>query len=119
MEWFSSYCIFSFRNQIVYYMNIHFEYHDVAASSRLEEFISEKLNKLENKYDFIVKADVYLKKENSNNPELGKICSVKLGTPGQTIFAETSSGTFEASIAKVITELRSQLQRQKEKMRPH
>lgn len=100
-------------------MNIHFEYHDVAASPRLEEFISEKLNKLENKYDFIIKADVYFKKENSNNPEMGKVCSVRLGTPGQTIFAETSSGTFEASIAKVNTELRSQLQRQKEKMRLH
>ncbi|QAA80939.1 ribosome-associated translation inhibitor RaiA [Aequorivita sp. H23M31] len=100
-------------------MNIHFEYHDVAASSRLEEFISEKLNKLENKYDFIISADVYFKKENSSNPELGKVCSVRLGTPGPTVFAEISSGTFEASIAKVITELRSQLQKRKEKMKLH
>lgn len=100
-------------------MNVHFEYHDVAASSRLEGLISEKLNKLENKYDFIVSADVYFKKENANNPEMSKVCSVRLGTPGPTIFAETSSETFEASVAKVITELKSQLQKRKEKMKSH
>lgn len=100
-------------------MNINFEYHEVAASPRLEAFVSEKLNKLEGKYDAIVSADVYFKKENSSNPELGKICSVRLAMPGPTIFAETSSGSFEASVAKVITELRSQLQKRKEKLNTH
>lgn len=100
-------------------MNIHFDYHDVTASPRLESFISEKLNKLENKYDFIISADVYFKKENSNNPEQGKVCSVRLAAPGPTIFAESSTGTFEASVANVITELGSQLQKKKEKMKSH
>jgi len=100
-------------------MNIHFDYHDVTASPRLESFISEKLNKLENKYDFIISADVYFKKENSNNPEQGKVCSVRLASPGPTIFAESSTGTFEASVANVITELGSQLQKKKEKMKSH
>ena len=100
-------------------MNIHFEYHDVAASQRLEALLTEKLNKLENKYDFIISADVYFKKQNSSNPEIGKICSVRLGTPGPTLFAEGSTATFEASIAKVITELGSQLQTRKEKLKQH
>lgn len=100
-------------------MNINFEYHEVAASPRLESFVAEKLNKLESKYDAIVSADVYFKKENSSNPELGKICSVRLAMPGPTIFAETSSGSFEASVAKVVTELRSQLQKRKEKLNAH
>ncbi|CAM3401877.1 ribosome hibernation-promoting factor, HPF/YfiA family [Aequorivita lipolytica] len=100
-------------------MNINFEYHEVAASPRLEGLVTEKLNKLESKYDSIVSADVYFKKENTTNPEIGKICSVRLGMPGPTIFAETSTGSFEASIAKVITELRSQLQKRKEKLKAH
>ena len=100
-------------------MNIHFEYHDVTASARLEEFISERLNKLENKYDFIISADVYFKKENSSNPEMGKICSVRLATPGPTIFADMSASSFEAAIAQVITELGTQLQKRKEKMKTH
>lgn len=100
-------------------MNINFEYHEVAASPRLEAFVAEKLNKLETKYDAIVSADVYFKKENSSNPELGKICSVRLAMPGPTIFAETSLGSFEAAVAKVITELRGQLQKRKEKLNSH
>ncbi|SRX56194.1 ribosome hibernation-promoting factor, HPF/YfiA family [Aequorivita sp. CIP111184] len=100
-------------------MNINFEYHEVAGSPRLEAFVAEKLNKLENKYDAIVSADVYFKKENTSNPELGKICSIRLAMPGPTIFAETSLGSFEASVAKVITELRSQLQKRKEKLNSH
>ncbi len=100
-------------------MNVNFEYHEVAASPRLEAFVSEKLNKLENKYDTIVGADVYFKKENSSNPELGKICSVRLSVPGPTIFAESSTASFEASVAKVMTELRAQLQKRKEKLKAH
>lgn len=100
-------------------MNINFEYHEVTASPRLEAFVAEKLNKLENKYDSIVSADVYFKKENTSNPEVGKICSIRLAMPGPTIFAETSQGSFEASVAKVIAELRSQLQKRKEKLNSH
>lgn len=100
-------------------MNIHFEYHDVAASQRLEGVVTEKLNKLVNKYDFIVSADVYFKKQKSSNPEVGKICSVRLGTPGPTLFAEVAAATFEASIAKVMTELGSQLQTRKDKLKQH
>ena len=97
-------------------MNINFEYHEVAASPRLEAFITEKLEKLEGKYDSIVIADVYLKKENTSNPENGKICSVRLNMPGPDIFAESSNASFEAAIAKVMGELRTQLQKRKEKL---
>lgn len=100
-------------------MKINFEYHDVAASQRLEAFVAERLDKLETKYDSIISADVYFKKENSSNPELGKICNVRLSMPGPTIFAETSNATFEASVAKVISELRTQLQKRKEKLKAH
>ncbi|WP_026449869.1 ribosome hibernation-promoting factor, HPF/YfiA family [Aequorivita capsosiphonis] len=100
-------------------MKINFEYHEVAGSQRLEAFVTERLNKLETKYDSIIGGDVYFKKQNSTNPELGKICSVRLSIPGSTIFAESSSASFEASVAKVITELRTQLQKRKEKLKAH
>ncbi len=97
-------------------MKVNFEYHEVAGSPRLEAFVSERLDKLENKYDSIIGADVYFKKENSSNPEVGKICSARLSIPGSTIFAEASTASFEASVAKIITELRSQLQKRKDKL---
>ena len=100
-------------------MNINFEYHEIAASARLEAFAAEKLNKLENKYDFIISADVYFKKENTSNPENGKICTVRLSLPGPAIFAETAAASLEAAVAKVVTELKAQLQKRKEKMKTH
>ena len=48
-------------------MNINFEYKDVSASKRLENMVLERLTKLEEKYDFIVTCDVYLKKENTSS----------------------------------------------------
>lgn len=100
-------------------MNINFQYQEVAASARLEGLITARLEKLENKYDFIVDADVYFKKKNSSNPEERKVCSVRLNTPGPVIFAESTTSTFEASVAKVVTELRTQLQKRKDKMQSH
>ena len=100
-------------------MNIHFEYHEVSASQRLEAFMTERLEKLETKYDFIINADVYFKKQNSSNPEKGKICNVRLFIPGSTIFTEASSANFEGSIAEVISELSTQLEKRKGKFKSH
>lgn len=97
-------------------MNISFHYHEVAASKRLEGIVAEKLEKLERKYDFIVNADVYFKIENSSDPEGRKICSVRLNTPGPVVFAESTTNSFDASVTKVATELRAQLQKKKDKM---
>lgn len=100
-------------------MNVNFEYHSVKASNRLEIFAADKLEKLFNKYDFIVRADVFLKKENTSQPDSGKICGIRLSTPGPRLFAESSNGTYEASIAESVTELERQLDRRKSKMKTY
>ncbi|MFT4943444.1 MAG: putative sigma-54 modulation protein [Patiriisocius sp.] len=100
-------------------MNINFEYKDVSASKRLENMVVEKLNKLEDKYDFIVNSDVYFKKENTSSPETGLICEIRINVPGSTIFAASNSPSLEASIAKASSDVKSQLQRKKEKMQMH
>lgn len=100
-------------------MNINFEYKDVAASKRLEGMAAEKLNKLEDKYDFIVGADVYLKKEKSSTPEKGMECEIRVNVPGSTIFASASTGAFESAIAKAVSDVKTQLQKKKEKMQTH
>ncbi len=97
-------------------MNINFEYHNVKASNRLEILAAEKLSKLEEKYDFIVSTDVYMKKEKTSNDNSGNICKIRIGTPGPTLFAESSLGGFEASIAAATDNLKRQLQKRKDKM---
>ncbi len=100
-------------------MNINFEYDQVKASARLEALITKKLEKFEDKYDFIVKADVFIKSENTSDPNKGKICKVRLSVPGPRLFAEASHGEFEQSVAEVIDDLQRQLKKKKEKMNPY
>lgn len=99
-------------------MNINFEYHNVSASDRLEILAGKKLAKLEDKYDFIISSDVYFKKENMSD-DTGKKCSVRINTPGPTLFAESSSSGFEVAIANVMENLQRQLQKRKDKMQAH
>ncbi|MDC6351474.1 ribosome-associated translation inhibitor RaiA [Zeaxanthinibacter sp. PT1] len=100
-------------------MNINFEYDGVSASARLEEMATKKLDKLVDKYDFIVRADVFFKKEKSSDPEEGKVCNIRLSVPGPRLFAEASNDTFEESIAESTGELERQLKKKKEKMKSH
>jgi putative sigma-54 modulation protein len=100
-------------------MNINFEYKDVSASTRLEALITEKLEKLEAKYTFIVNTDVYFKKENTTSPETGMITEIRINVPGTTLFAESNAGSFEASLAKAANEVGAQLRKKKEKMQTH
>lgn len=100
-------------------MNINFEYKDVSASTRLEAMATEKLEKLETKYTFIVKTDVYFKKENTTNPEMGMITEIRISVPGATLFAEANNGSFESSLAKACTEVAQQLRKKKEKMQTY
>ncbi|MFT5437671.1 MAG: putative sigma-54 modulation protein [Ulvibacter sp.] len=100
-------------------MNVNFEYHNVSASDRLEILAGQKLSKLEQKYDFIIGSDVYFNKENKSGNDDGKICKVRLSTPGPTLFAESSARDFETSIAGVMDNLKKQLQKRKDKMQMH
>ena len=100
-------------------MNVNFEYHNISASDRLEILAGQKLSKLEQKYDFIISSDVYFKKENKSGNDDGKICKVRINTPGPALFAEASTRDFEASIAGVMDNLKKQLQKRKEKMQAH
>ena len=100
-------------------MDINFEYDGVNASVRLEALAEKKINKLLDKFDFIVRADVFFKTENTASRETGKICNIRLSAPGPRLFAEASHGSFEASIAESVDDLEKQLQKRKAKMKSH
>ncbi len=100
-------------------MDVHFNYVHVSASERLEQFTREKLNKLENHYDFIVNADVYFKTENSTANDQGRICEIRLNIPGPEIFVSANEENFDKAIYKNISDLKRQLRKRKEKMKSH
>jgi len=97
--------------------NILFEYHGVKASDSLESFTTEKINNLFAKYDFIIRADVFFKIENSSSGKTGMKCGIRLSAPGPRLFAETSQDTFHVAVADTIDELSRQLRKRKELMK--
>ena len=99
-------------------MQIIYEYHDVSASERLEGMVKEKLEKLETKYDFVHRADVFFKKENrSDDQEM--FCDIRLSMPGPRIFASSNADSFESAISETIRDLQDQLRKIKDKMSAH
>ena len=90
--------------------SIHFD-----ADQKLLEFIQKKLDKLDTFYDRIIDAEVLLRVERADNQE-NKHVEVIVRIPGDQLFAENRSRSFEAAIDLVADKLRRQMQKYKEKV---
>jgi len=89
--------------------SLHFD-----ADIKLEDFIQKRANKLEKFYDRIIDGEVILRVEQDERRE-NKLVEVKLNIPGNQLFAEKRSGSFEAATDEAIEALRRQLKKVKEK----
>lgn len=96
-------------------MQIIFEYHDVSASDQLEALAKEKMDELQQKFDFVHRADIFFKKQNRTD-DAEQICDIRLSMPGPRLFASTNAETFEAALMETTRDLEDQLRKKKEKM---
>lgn len=99
-------------------MEAIYQFVKIDKDEKLQDFAQKKLDKLETKYDWIVKAQVYFKKEEAQDPD-GYICNIKLSVPGPQIFAESNENSFEAATAETIRDLDRQLAKKKSQMKSH
>ncbi len=90
--------------------SIHFD-----ADPKLIESIQKKTSKLDQFFDRIIDAHVYLKLENSGQVK-DKIVEMKLMVPGDTLMATEVSKTFEASLDAAVDNMKRQLNRYKERL---
>ncbi|MDT0686807.1 ribosome hibernation-promoting factor, HPF/YfiA family [Autumnicola psychrophila] len=88
------------------------------ADQKLVDFIQKKLDKLENYYDKIVFADVYLKVQNTSGKE-NKITEILLSIPGGDIMVKKTCRKFEECVDECLSSLQRQLIKRKEKMSAH
>jgi putative sigma-54 modulation protein len=86
------------------------------ADIKLENFIEERLAKLNNYYDHILGSEVFLRLENTNGPD-NKITEIRLSIPGNDLFAKKQSKTFEEATDQAIEALRRQIKKHKEKVK--
>lgn len=82
----------------------------------MNEFIENKLEKLETFFDKIVDEDVYLKLE-SHQQLKDKTAEIKLNVPGVTLFSSETAKNFEAATDLAAESLRRQLKKYKEKQK--
>ena len=89
--------------------SVHFK-----ADQKLEDFITQKVEKLCAKHSEVINAEVSLKLDNTDMPE-NKIADIRLILRGDDLFASKQSKTFEESVDTSIDALKKQLEKYKGK----
>ncbi|MEY4903019.1 MAG: hypothetical protein RLZZ292_834 [Bacteroidota bacterium] len=87
-----------------------------SADHKLLEFIEKKLAKLDQFFDRIIGADVFLKLENTGQVR-EKVAEIKLTLPGGILIVKEMDKTFEAAVDSAIDVLKRQIIRHKERIR--
>lgn len=85
------------------------------ADSRLLEHVQQKLQKLSNFHDRIIRVEVFLKLDNVVHNIKDKVAEIKLHIPKKELFVKQSSKSFEQSFDEAFGSLINQLKRKKEK----
>ncbi len=93
-------------------MLINIQFIKTKGSQNLTQFVSEHLDKLSEKYEWLIRAEVYFKEENDPTGK-SKICEIELSAPGPRIFASSKEESFELAIKKTVFELEQQLKKRK------
>lgn len=96
-------------------MNITFQTINFKADQKLKKFITEKINKLDQFYDHIVDAIIYLKVENTTDKR-NKVIELKLNVSNSTLFVVEKNTSFESSCDSAIDSMRNQLLKFKGKL---
>lgn len=90
---------------------VHFK-----TDKKLDDFIQDKVDKLDQYFDGIIGSEVILKLEQGEAVD-NKIVEIRLIIPGNDLFAKKQSKSFEEGIDAAVDALRKQLSKYKEKLR--
>lgn len=88
---------------------------DFKADQKLLDLVNEKIEKLGRFSERIHDSTVTLKLDKSETKE-NKICEIRLGIPGNDLFASKQCKTFEEALAKSADALKSQIDTWKERV---
>jgi len=97
-------------------MNVQINAVNFKADNKLEDFIQQKVNKLEQFYDGVLGSEVILRVDANEKPQ-NKISEIRIKIKGSDLFAKKQSDTFEQATDNAVEALRRQLKKHKEKVR--
>ncbi len=99
-------------------MKVNVQTPNFAAKDELLVFVEKRLSKLEQFYDKIVFADVYLKVQKTSEKE-NKVVEVLLSIPGDDLMVKKEAKTFEEATDDVVKSLERQLKKRKQKQKAY
>lgn len=94
-------------------MTITIQYVHMQTSEAMNSYVTDKLERLHKKFDWIIKAEVHFEIEH-NAKQNGKICKIELSAPGPRLFASSNEENYEEAVKKTIKDLEIQLKKQKQ-----
>ncbi|MEP5338378.1 MAG: ribosome-associated translation inhibitor RaiA [Algibacter sp.] len=99
-------------------MKINIQYVHMATSEAMNAYVTEKLENLFKKYDWIINAEVHFEVEH-NAKVKGKICKIELSAPGPRLFASSDESNYEDAVKNTIKDLETQLKKRKQIFHTH
>ncbi|MBA2745408.1 MAG: ribosome-associated translation inhibitor RaiA [Flavisolibacter sp.] len=96
---------------IVQVQAIHFD-----ADKKLMEYVSRKIEKLQQYHDRIIKVDVFLILDNVAHNIKDKVAEIRVHVPRSDFFVKTTTKSFEASFDEALEAMVQQIKRKKEKL---
>ena len=88
-------------------MKVHTQSVNFNADQKLIDFIQNRMDKLEQHYDKVIKSDVYLKVENTSDKQ-NKIFEAHLSVPGDNLIVKKQCKTFEEGADIAVASLQRQ-----------
>lgn len=85
---------------------------------KLISFIEKKLSKLEQFYDKIIFADVFLKVQNTSEKQ-NKTVEILISIPGGDLMIKKEAKSFEEGTDECVSSLERQLKKRKQKQRTY
>ena len=99
-------------------MKIDIQFVNMKTSETMHKYATDHLNKLSEKFDWLINAYVFFKKENNPKGE-GKICEIELSLNGPRVFASSNEKNYELAVKNTISDLKKQLEKRKAILKPY
>ena len=96
-------------------MNVNIQTVHFDADSKLVKHINQKMGKLHNFHDRIIKVDVFLKLDNVVHKIKDKIAEIRIQIPRHQLFVKSTSKSFEQSFDDAFESIVNQIKRKKQK----
>ena len=96
-------------------MNVNIQSVHFDADSKLIEYVKQKLKKLNNFTDRIIRVNVFLKLDNVMHAVKDKIAEIRVHVPRHNFFVKSTSKSFEESFDDALDSMVIQIKKSKER----